>query len=87
MAEPTPIKAEVGFTSLPPRVKVGIKFMKNLGNFENVTLDFSFEEDARVNETAEEAHARLWQLANETLANRLREILSDRSQSKKGTHG
>jgi hypothetical protein len=75
---------KVGFTSQTSRVRVGVKFMKNLGNFENVTLDFAFEEDARTGETLEQAEERLWELANATLAKRLKEILSDRDRSKRG---
>jgi hypothetical protein len=61
----------------PTRVRVGIKFLKNLGNFENVTLDFEIEADVLENETTDGALDRVYEKASDHLGKRLREILAD----------
>jgi hypothetical protein len=71
---PTVTRTTVG----PTRVKVAIKFLKNLGNFENVTLDFEIETDQREGETIDAALDRAYSKCDEHLGKRLRAILADR---------
>ena len=61
----------------PTRVRVGIKFLKNLGNFENVTLDFEIDAEVMPGETTDAALDRVYDKANEHLGKRLRELLAD----------
>lgn len=60
------------------KVRVGIKFLKNLGNFENVTLDFEIETDVRPGEHVDEALDRAYAKCDEHLGKRLKAILADR---------
>lgn len=68
---------DVRKTGTPTRVRVGIKFLKNLGNFENVTLDFEIDCDVLPNETTDAALDRVYDKASEHLGKRLRELLAD----------
>lgn len=61
----------------PTRVRVSIKFLKNLGNFENVTLDFEVETDVLPGETTDLALDRVYDKCSDHLGKRLREILAD----------
>jgi hypothetical protein len=61
----------------PTRVRVGIKFLKNLGNFENVTLDFEIETTVRPGEHVDDALDRAYMKVDEHLGKRLKAILSD----------
>lgn len=79
--------AELKKQGANPRVRVGVKFMKNLGNFENVTIDVAVEEDAHPSETLEQAEARLWEFVNAQLGFRLAEVLADRKKSKRTQQG
>jgi hypothetical protein len=60
----------------PTRVRVGIKFLKNLGNFENVTLDFEIDCDVLPMETTDAALDRVYDKVEEHLGKRLRELLA-----------
>lgn len=62
----------------PTRVKVAIKFLKNLGNFENVTLDFEIETDQREGESIDEVLDRAYAKCDEHMGKRLKAILADR---------
>jgi len=59
------------------RVRVGIKFLKNLGNFENVTLDFEIEAPLLEGESVDAALDRVYIKCDEHLGKRLRDILAD----------
>jgi len=61
----------------PTRVRVGIKFLKNLGNFENVTLDFEIEAPLLEGESVDDALDRVYIKCDEHLGKRLRDILAD----------
>jgi hypothetical protein len=61
----------------PTRVRVGVKFLKNLGNFENVTLDFEIEADTLPGENVDTALDRVYEKVSDHLGKRLREILAD----------
>jgi hypothetical protein len=58
------------------RVRVGIKFLKNLGNFENVTLDFEIETTPLDGETTDAALDRVYEKCDAHLGKRLKEILA-----------
>jgi hypothetical protein len=77
MAELTETGPKVTKIASPTRVRVGIKFLKNLGNFENVTLDFEIDCDVLPNETTDAALDRVYDKVNEHLGKRLRELLAD----------
>lgn len=62
----------------PTRVRVGIKFLKNLGNFENVTLDFEIETTTLPGEHVDDALDRAYAKCDEHLGKRLKAILADR---------
>jgi hypothetical protein len=65
-------------SSTPTRVKVSIKFLKNLGNFENVTLDFEIETDFNAGETVDSALDRAYAKCDEHLGKRMKEVLKAR---------
>jgi hypothetical protein len=76
MAELTEAGPQVTKVATPTRVRVGIKFLKNLGNFENVTLDFEIDCDVMPGETTDAALDRVYAKVDEHLGKRLKEILS-----------
>lgn len=61
----------------PLRGRVSIKFLKNLGNFENVTVEFELEDSRREGESADQLLDRLYEKADQHLGKRMREIVKD----------
>lgn len=61
----------------PTRVKVGLKFVRNLGNYENIHVDLGVEDYVRGNETVSEAMDRVYTFVEEQLIQRVQEIEAD----------
>ena len=56
------------------RIRVGLKFVKNLGNYESVHIDFGVEDYVRQSETADEATDRVYKFVESKLIEKVREI-------------
>jgi hypothetical protein len=59
------------------RVRVGLKFVKNLGNYESVHVDVGIEDYVRSSETADAAFERIYSFVETKLAEKVREIEAD----------
>lgn len=66
----------------PTRVKVGLKFVRNLGNYENIHVDLGVEDYVRNTETVAQAMDRVYDFVEEQLVRRVQEIEADLSGSK-----
>lgn len=55
------------------KVRVGVGVTKNLGDFNSLRLDFSYECHVGKDETPEDAAARAWKLAEDELERRVAE--------------
>jgi hypothetical protein len=66
----------------PTRVKVGLKFVRNLGNYENIHVDLGVEDYVRNTETVTQAMDRVYDFVEEQLIRRVQEIEADLSGSK-----
>jgi hypothetical protein len=66
----------------PTRVKVGLKFVRNLGNYENIHVDLGVEDYVRNTETVSQAMDRVYDFVEEQLVRRVQEIEADLSGSK-----
>lgn len=66
----------------PTRVKVGLKFVRNLGNYENIHVDLGVEDYVRNEETVAQAMDRVYNFVEEQLIQRVQEIEADLSGSK-----
>ena len=66
----------------PTRVKVGLKFVRNLGNYENIHVDLGVEDYVRGDETVSEAMDRVYTFVEEQLVRRVQEIEADLSGNK-----
>jgi hypothetical protein len=66
----------------PTRVKVGLKFVRNLGNYENIHVDLGVEDYVRNTETVAQAMDRVYDFVEEQLIRRVQEIEADLSGSK-----
>ena len=66
----------------PTRVKVGLKFVRNLGNYENIHVDLGVEDYVRPSETVVQAMDRVYDFVEEQLIRRVQEIEADLSGSK-----
>jgi hypothetical protein len=64
------------------RVKVGLKFVRNLGNYENIHVDLGVEDYVRNHETVSQAMDRVYDFVEEQLIRRVQEIEADLSGSK-----
>jgi len=64
------------------RVKVGLKFVRNLGNYENIHVDLGVEDYVRNTETVSQAMDRVYDFVEEQLIRRVQEIEADLSGSK-----
>ena len=56
------------------RVRVGLKFVKNLGNYESVHVDVGIEDYVRDAETVDDAVERVYKFVETKLAEKVREI-------------
>jgi hypothetical protein len=68
-------------TRTPARVRYGVSYLKNLGNFENVKIDVEIEDNVLPGEKVSEACDRVWEKVNAELSARIREVLADRPGS------
>ena len=66
----------------PTRVKVGLKFVRNLGNYENIHVDLGVEDYVRGEETVADAMDRVYEFVEEQLIRRVQEIEADLSGNK-----
>lgn len=66
----------------PTRVRVGLKFVRNLGNYESVHVDVGIEDDVRANETVSQAMDRVYNFVESQLVERVQEIEEDLSGKK-----
>lgn len=66
----------------PTRVRVGLKFVRNLGNYENIHVDLGVEDYVRHTETVAQAMDRVYDFVEEQLIRRVQEIEADLSGSK-----
>lgn len=66
----------------PTRVKVGLKFVRNLGNYENIHVDLGVEDYVRNTETVAQAMDRVYDFVEEQLVRRVQEIEADLSGNK-----
>lgn len=56
-------------------VKVGLKYLKNLGNFENITIEVEIQDQVRHGETVDDALDRVFAKVEEQLAERTKQLL------------
>ena len=63
-------------------MKVGLKFVRNLGNYENIHVDVGVEDNVRQGENVSQAMDRVYTFVEEQLIQRVQEIEADLSGSK-----
>ena len=61
----------------PTRVKAGLKFVRNLGNYESIHIDLGVEDYVRNEETVSQAMDRVYQFVETQLIDRVQEIEAD----------
>jgi hypothetical protein len=61
---------------------VGLKFVRNLGNYENIHVDVGVEDNVRQGENVSQAMDRVYDFVEEQLIQRVQEIEADLSGSK-----
>ena len=66
----------------PTRVRVGLKFVRNLGNYESVHVDVGIEDYVRGDETVSQAMDRVYTFVEQQLVDRVQEIEADLSGKK-----
>lgn len=66
----------------PTRVRVGLKFVRNLGNYENIHVDVGVEDNVRQGENVSQAMDRVYDFVEEQLIQRVQEIEADLSGGK-----
>ena len=59
------------------RVRVGLKFVKNLGNYESIHVDVGIEDYVREKETVDAAFERVYEYVENKLVEKVREIEED----------
>lgn len=58
-------------------VKVSLKFVRNLGNYESVHVDIGVEDQVRNNENVEQATERVYKFVEEKLAEKVNKITEE----------
>jgi hypothetical protein len=66
----------------PTRVRVGLKFVRNLGNYESIHIDLGVEDYVRGTETVAEAMDRVYKFVEEQLIEKVQEVEEDVSGKK-----
>lgn len=61
---------------------MGLKFVRNLGNYENIHVDVGIEDNVRQGENVSQAMDRVYDFVEEQLIQRVQEIEADLSGSK-----
>jgi len=56
------------------RVKVGLKFVKNLGNYESIHIDLGVEDYVRDNENVDEAMNRVYNYVEAKLLEKAKDV-------------
>jgi len=59
------------------RVKVDLKFVRNLGNYESLHVDIGIEDDVRQGETVNEATERVYKFVESKLKEKVEEITKE----------
>lgn len=59
------------------RVRVGLKFVKNLGNYESIHVDVGVEDFVRDKETVDAAFERVYSYVENKLVEKVRDIEED----------
>lgn len=72
-----------------PVVRAKLKFLRNLGNFENVEVGLEIEDEQRPDETFQQTIDRVWGKVEQTVESKVKEIdeESGRVNVVKGTYG
>lgn len=63
-------------------MRVGLKFVRNLGNYENIHVDVGVEDNVRQGENVSQAMDRVYDFVEEQLIQRVQEIEADLSGGK-----
>ena len=66
----------------PTRVRVGLKFVRNLGNYESIHIDLGVEDHVRGEETVNQAMDRVYKFVEEQLVQKVQDIEEDVSGKK-----
>lgn len=66
----------------PTRVKVGLRFLRNLGNYETIAVELGIEDNVRNGENVSQAMDRVYTFVEEQLIQRVQDIEADLSGSK-----
>lgn len=61
----------------PTRVRVGLKFVRNLGNYESIHVDLGVEDYVRNEESVSQAMDRVYQFVESQLVEKVEEIEAD----------
>ena len=61
---------------------MGLKFVRNLGNYENIHVDVGVEDNVRQGENVSQAMDRVYDFVEEQLIQRVQKIEADLSGSK-----
>lgn len=61
---------------------MGLKFVRNLGNYENIHVDVGVEDNVRQGENVSQAMDRVYDFVEEQLIQRVQEIEADLSGGK-----
>ena len=61
---------------------MGLKFVRNLGNYENIHVDVGVEDNVRQGENVSQAMDRVYEFVEDQLIQRVKEIEADLSGSK-----
>jgi hypothetical protein len=62
---------------VPTRVKVGLKFVRNLGNYESLHLEVGVDDYVRTGELVSDAMDRVYSFVEEQLVERMQEVEAD----------
>jgi hypothetical protein len=63
--------------SNPTRVRVSLKFVKNLGNYESIHVDVGIEDFVREKETVDSAFERVYSYVEKKLVEKVQDIEAD----------
>jgi hypothetical protein len=63
--------------SNPTRVRVGLKFVKNLGNYESIHVDVGIEDFVRDKESVDDAFERVYAYVEKKLVEKVQDIEED----------
>ena len=55
-------------------VRVGLKFVRNLGNYESIHVDVGVEDQVRAGENVDQATERVYKFVEEKLAEKVQQI-------------